>query len=147
MVAFKEKRIIHLVIEGFPCIIIISSLTHQRIGHRKTTQTGIIQVTKRVRRNLRNKFLHHRRTRTTISQHNRRRTDLRHFRNTAVQVGYNTVGIGIGRGAVAVLCWRRESSSEGECSKEREESDEETEGSYSNGEEEGLGEVRENIHL
>lgn len=46
-----------------------------------------------------------------------------------------------------MLCRRRESSSEGECSKEREETDEETEDGYSNGEEEGLGEVRENIHL
>lgn len=73
------------MIKCFPRIIIIRGLSHERISHRKPTEARIVQVAKRVRRNLRNKLLHHRRARLPLR--NRRRRLFRHvWTGPAVQV-------------------------------------------------------------
>ena len=51
------------MVQSFPSIIVIGGLPHQRIGHRKPTEARIVQVAERVRCNLRNQLLHHRRAR------------------------------------------------------------------------------------
>lgn len=73
----------YLVIKSFPGIVIVRSLPHQRIGHRETAEAGIIQVAERVRRNLRNQLLHHRRARLPLAQN---RPVLRHVRAATIQV-------------------------------------------------------------
>lgn len=70
------------MIKSFPGIIIVRSLSHQRIGHGETTEAGIIQVAEGVRRNLRNQLLHHRRARLSLSQN---RPVLRHFRTIQIR--------------------------------------------------------------
>lgn len=66
------------MIESFPCIIIICSLPHKRIRHRKPTKTRIIQIAQRMRRNFRNKLLHHRRPCQFLRSHCHRHF-LNHF--------------------------------------------------------------------
>lgn len=136
------------MIKGLPSIIIIRSLSHQRIGHREATETGIIQVTESVRCNLRNQFLHHRRPRSPLRQHRRRRngTGLEHFSAAAVEVGHGA-GVGIG-GAIAVVLPRgRESAGQGEGgSEESEEREEETERGHGEGDEKRFRQDRENLH-
>lgn len=103
------------MIKGLPSIIIIRSLSHQRICHGEATETRIIQVTERVRRNLRNQFLHHGRPHSPLRQNRRRRnrTGLEHFSAAAVEVG-NGGGVGIGGAIAVMLPRRRESPGKGE---------------------------------
>lgn len=113
------------MIQGLPSVIIIGGLPHQRIGHGETTETGIIQVTERVRRNLRNQLLHHGRPRQPLRQDHRRRngSGLEHF-GAAVKVGHGAYGGhrgGIGGAIAVVLPGRSESPGKGEGSEEREE--------------------------
>lgn len=47
------------MIKRFPRVIIIGSLAHKGIGHRKPTKAGIIQETQCMRCDLRYQHLHH----------------------------------------------------------------------------------------
>lgn len=138
------------MIQGLPSVIIIRGLSHQRIGHGETTKTGIIQVTERVRRNLRNQLLHHGGPRQPLRQGHRRRngTWLEHF-GGAVKVGHGARGGHGGRigGAIAVvLPPRSESPGKRERSEEREERQEKTKSGHCNGDEGGFRKDRENLH-
>lgn len=48
------------MVQGFPSAVIVRSPPHRRVSHGEATKAGIIEVTERMRRDLRHQLFHHR---------------------------------------------------------------------------------------